>query len=229
MNYSTEQQYNSTPIMNIGGGIKLPLPRKINDFSFQMWEEWSATAHAADAFRSAFSSAGLSLTGSGGFFGGFLGSAVTSSKNFLEQENGVAVNPAMFMLYRRPAYKEYELSWLLAASNKQESDNLKKIIDTMKYNSLPSHSGKVPFLDQGASVSALWDYPSTCLVTLNPDKYTFKFRPAIIVSVAVDYHASGGPSYFKSGAPTIVSLSLRIKELSFWTKNNFGPSSSLGL
>lgn len=225
MDYSSEQQYNSAPIMRVGGGIKLPLPRKINDFTFQMWEEWSATAFAADAARTALSSAGIS-GGGNSFFSGFLGSAVTSGRNYLEQAAGVAVNPAMFMLYKRPAYKEYELSWLLAPSNKKESDDLKKIIDIMKYNSLPSLSGRIPFTDQVSS--KLWDYPSTCLVTLTPDKYTFKFRPSVIVSVSADYHAAGGPSYFKSGAPTIVSLSLRLKELSFWTKDNFGPESSIG-
>lgn len=226
MDYSTEQQYNTTPIMRVGGGIKLPLPRKINDFTFQMWEEWSATSAAAGIAQSALASAGL--TGVSGLGGSFL-AAARGTRNFIEQEYGVTVNPAMFMLYRRPAYKEYELSWLLSASNKKDSDNLKKIIDTMKYNSLPSHSGRAPGLDQGATISALWDYPSLCLVSLTPDQYTFKFRPAVIVSVSADYHASGGPSYFNSGAPTVVSLSLRLKEISFWTKDNFRSESSLGV
>lgn len=230
MDYSTEQQYNTTPIMRVGGGIKLPLPRKINDFTFQMWEEWSATSLAAGVAQSALASAGFASNGfGGGLFSGLLSRGIRSSRNFLEQEYGATINPAMFMNYRRPAYKEYELSWLLAASNKKDSENLKKIIDTMKYNSLPSHSGKAPLLDQDSTISALWDYPSLCLVSLVPDQYTFKFRPAVIVSVSADYHASGGPSYFNSGAPTVVSLSLRLKEISFWTKDNFGPESSLGL
>ena len=214
MTYDYRQQFNATPIMSIGDSVKLPLPRKINDFNFQMWEEWSATAHAAAAAK-AFASFGLSSSGiSTGILGSVLGSIVGDSIQLAEMNYGVTINPGMFMLYKRPAFKEHELSWLLAANNEEESKTLKKIIDMMKYHSLPDPISEEP--------SALWGYPSTCMVTLKPDKYTFKFRPAVIVAVSVDYHAAGTPSYFKSSAPTVVSLSIRLKEISFWTKANFG-------
>jgi len=35
--------------------------------------------------------------------------------------------------------------------------------------------------------------------------------------VQVDYNGSGTPSFFKSGAPTIINLTLQLKEIQLWT------------
>lgn len=113
-----------------------------------------------------------------------------------------------FMTYQRPAYKEHELQWTLSAANKEESDNLKEMIKDFKASSAPSLTGK------GTS----YKYPKICQVSFNPGEYLFKLKPCAVVSVAVDYTAAGGPSFYKSGAPTVIGLSLRLKEIQLWTR-----------
>ena len=66
-------------------------------------------------------------------------------------------------------------------------------------------------------------YPSIALVKLFPDdKFTFKLRPCAITNVIVDYTAGGGPSFFRdTGAPTVVNLTVVMKEIQIWDKNSF--------
>lgn len=207
MEYSASQQMNSTPIMSVGNSVKLPLPRRLNDFTAQNWEEWSATSAGINILNSL-----SSMIPEGNMAMGAVSSLAGAGASGASTYFGLALNPAQFMMYKRPSYKEHELTWMLAASTPSDSRTLKKIIDEMKMASMPSISG---------FGSALWKYPKTCMITVKPNDYTFKFRPAAIIAVSVDYHGSGGPSYFKSGAPTIVNLTLRLKEISFWTQDNY--------
>lgn len=59
------------------------------------------------------------------------------------------------------------------------------------------------------------------MVSFKPDKYLFKFQPCAIISVAIDHTAGGTPSFFKNGAPTVVGLSLKLKEIALWTQDNY--------
>lgn len=191
--YEYIQQFGSLGNMSIMGNIKLPLPRRINDSSFHSWSEISAMSMAAGMMPGA---------------GGQLLSNVGSLGSVYM---GKQLNPWQFMMYQRPGYKEHDLNWMLTASNKEESNSLKKIIDQLKKAALPSASGS----------NALWDYPQLAMITLNPDKYMFKFQPCAILSVSVDHTAAGTPSFFKSGAATVISLSLKLKEIALWTQDNY--------
>ena len=65
-----------------------------------------------------------------------------------------------------------------------------------------------------------YKYPKICQVSFQPDNYLFQFKPCAVITVAADYTAAGGPSFFKSGAPTIVGLTLRLKEVQLWTSDD---------
>jgi len=164
---------------SFGGGYKLPLPKRINDVSSQLWSEVDASSMVPD------------LVQMGGAVGGV---------SFL--------SALQFMTYKRPAYKEHELQWTLAASNKEESDNLKRIIDDIKASSAPSL----------AMMGTSYKYPKVCQVSFHPGQYLFKLKPCAVITVQADYTAAGGPSFFKSGAPTVVGLTIRLKELQLWTR-----------
>ena len=57
------------------------------------------------------------------------------------------------------------------------------------------------------------NYPKVALVSFKPANYLFTIKPCAIISVAVDYTGANGPSFFKNGAPTVVNLSLQLKEM----------------
>ena len=50
------------------------------------------------------------------------------------------------------------------------------------------------------------------MISFKPSGYLFKLKPCAIIAVQVDYTGAGQPSFFKSGAPTIVNLTLQLKE-----------------
>lgn len=176
-----------TTITIIGGGaamasgvIKLPLPKRINDLQNLIWEEHSLTDMAVQQLG-----ASTLVT---------LGSAAT----------GYALNPFMFMTFKRAQFKEHTLQWTLSPDSKQESDKLKDIIKSLKKASLPTSEGKF-----------FMKYPSLVNVQLSPKNYLFSFKKCAIQSVQIDY-TGAGLSFFDSKAPTVVNLTLQLKETELW-------------
>jgi hypothetical protein len=131
-----------------------------------------------------------------------IGGAIGGGTSFL--------SPLQFMTYKRPAYKEHDLQWSLTAANREESDTLKRIINEFKASSAPS-------LGLGGLA---YKYPKICQVSFHPSDYLFKLKPCAVINVTIDYTAAGGPSFYKSGAPVVVGLVLRLKEVQLWTRED---------
>jgi hypothetical protein len=221
-NYATGGT-SSTPT----GGILLPLPERINDVQTITWEAESATQVAASVASAGANAllntpllsavapaAGVGLSAVSGIAG-----AVGNPNSVGGQVLGIAgayfgitVNPFLWMLFKSPNFKEHQLSWILTPNNEQDSIQLKNIIDSFKYNSLPETDFLIGM-----------KYPCIALVSLLPNDIfgNFKFKPCAVTSVSVDYSAGGVPSFFNNGAPTTVRLSVTLKEIQIWTKNNY--------
>ena len=115
-----------------------------------------------------------------------------------------AVNPFMFTIFKQNLFREFVLQWILAPNSPAESQTLLEIIYLFKTASLPG-VGIAP---------GLLTYPYLVLPSFNPNEFLFDCKPCCIVSCEVDYTGSGhGPSFFNSGAPTICSLTLHLKEV----------------
>jgi hypothetical protein len=192
-------QVNNGPSIMGGMGVKLPMPRRINEATNINWAEISATATAG----------GLAAQAMGG--GQMASDLLSAAGSAAGVGAGKALNPMMFMMFQRPAYKEHVLSWTLASSNKRDSDELKDIINAFKKACLPT-------LEAGG---LLLGYPNIATIRFKPDKYLFKFKPCAIISVQVDYSGAGMPSFFKSDAPTVVNLTVMLKEIQLWNRNNY--------
>lgn len=119
----------------------------------------------------------------------------------------VALNPFAFMQFKRPQFKEHVLQWTLAPNSQQESDKLKNIIKTLKRASLPTESA--------TGGGFLVEYPALAEVELNPGDWLYKFKPCAIQTVQVDY-TGAGLSFFNSKAPTVVNLTVQLKETKLW-------------
>ncbi len=195
--YDASMQVNNGPSAQGGMSIKLPLPRRINDVTTSDWAEISATGMAG-AIGSAMTS-------------GALGAGVSAGLTYAQISQGKAINPMMFMMYKRPTYKEHTLSWTLAASNQRDSDELRDIVNAFKKASLPTLENN----------GLLLGYPNIATVQFKPDKYMLKLKPCAIISVQADYTGAGMPSFFKSGAPTVVNLTVMLKEIQLWNRNNY--------
>ena len=174
--------------MTISGGVTLPIPKRINDNEVVLWEEWSGLQAGETVAR----------------YIPFIGQAVAAVSSGVQMQStftGVTINPFQYMMFKRPAFKEHTFTWTLAPNSQEESDNLRDIIKECKKSALP------PTVTNWGMA-----YPKLALVSFKPSGYLFKLKPCAIIAVQVDYTAAGQPSFFKSGAPTIVNLTLQLKE-----------------
>lgn len=198
MSYNVDQQLTSTPLMLPLGGVRLPIPRKINDTQSLVWSAESATSVATGILSSVFGrgiSAAASIVAAG-----------------IGAQQGIKLNPLLFMTFQKPNYKEHNLSWSLTPNTEQESNTIVDIVNYLKYNSLPRQ-------DLGGAV---YRYPNILAVKMFPDDtFTIRFRPCAVLGVQVDYSGAGTPSFFKNGAPTVVNLTLQLQEIQLWDQTNY--------
>jgi hypothetical protein len=190
------------------GGLTLPLPKKINDMQTVTWEAESDSSKAASIAQ------GIGNVFGAGMISNIVGGvaqAATGAASMAGTRMGLAMNPFLWQQFKQVNFKEHNLSWTFTPNNAQESQTIKTIIDFIKFNSLPT-----------PSFGVLMEYPSIAIVKLYPDDaYTVRFKPCAITSVSVDYTGAGGPSFFKNGAPTVINLTVAMKEIELWTKANY--------
>jgi len=186
VSYAVAQQINffgafALPV----GGINLPIPMKLNENFVLNWEEFSITNT---------------------FFGDVASSPLVSLGSIA---TGQALNPLVFLQFKRPMFKQFVLSWQLAPRTLAESATLRQIISLCKRAAAPSNNG------------LLLGYPDVALIRIAPNSVfgNMLFKPCVIEFVSVDYSGGPTPSFFNNGAPTVVTLSLGLKEMQFWYKN----------
>lgn len=180
--------------------IKLPIPLKLNDNLILHWGSVSFMDSLVGGAMSMLSNAGAG------------GSATASGIGLAAQlggiNQGLALNPLMYLAFQRPEYREFSFSWVLAPYNEKESKTIKNIITECKKAASPSYE------------NILMGYPSVALIKMYPDNLfgSLYFKPCIITSVQVTYSGTPTPSFYKNGAPTVVGLTLNLKEMQFWFK-----------
>lgn len=181
-----------------GGAIRLPIPRKLNDAEVILWEEWSMLDKAQQAAQ--LSNKASTLVG-----------GLQVAQGPVSTYFGQQVNPFQFMMFRRPNFKEHVFQWQLAPNNEQESNILKNIIRQCKMAALPTPNGKF-----------LMTYPKLARVRFQPNDHLYTIKPCAIISVQVDYNGAGQPSFFRTtGAPTVVNLTLQLKEITLQDTQNY--------
>lgn len=171
--------------------MRLPIPKKVNENHVLKWHETSITD-----ILSSFVGAGPGSTGSN-----ILGAASAFT--------GVRVNPFMYLYFDRPTFKQFSFTWTLPARNEEESNTIKDIVLRLKKGSSPSLNGPIML------------YPDILDIRFYPDDIfgMLRLKPCLIEAVSVDYTPSG-PSFFESGAPTLVNITLSLKEIQLWEKDD---------
>lgn len=194
----------------LGDSITLPFPRRLNDSEVINWEEWSGLSAVGQGLQTV----SQYLPGIAGQLTQMAGqgiSPVAAGVDMAGTFTSQSVNPFQFMMFKRPNFKEHTLQWTLAPNTREESETIKRMVNLCKRSALPS----------GGRTDLMMQYPDICNVQFTPDDYLYKIKPCAIISVQVDYTGAGGPSFFNSGAPTIVNLTLQLKEIELWSKDNY--------
>lgn len=185
--------------LSLGGSIKLPMPKRLNDVETIVWEEWSGMQEIGGA------GAKIAMDTLGKIFGSSMVAGVQASAPLASIASGRALNPFQYMMFKRPGFKEHTLEWVLSPNTQSESDTLQRIIKQCKRAALPTKES-----------TFLMKYPQIAMVSFVPNRYLYTLKPCAITSVQVNFSGPGGPSFFKSGAPTVVTLALNLKEIQLW-------------
>ncbi len=128
--------------------------------------------------------------------------------------SGVAINPFLTVVFKNPKFKKHSFTWRLIPRNKEESDEIQKIIQAIKYHMSPG------LLTQSG---VFFTYPEMVLIKLHPnDDYTYKFKPCVLETFDVNYAPAGAPSfYWYNGAPTAVETKRSLQEIEYFTKLDY--------
>jgi hypothetical protein len=182
------------------GGVYLPLPKHINDINISAWQDMSVLDYIP-----IINEWSKIVRGAGDIFGRLSGSAQT-------------VNPFLYMLYKGPRFREFTFQWILAPNSSAETTALRNIIGYLKTASYPRYFNNF-----------ILEYPYLLLIKISPVNFLFRIKPCCIMSVEVDYAGSGeNPSFFTGTfAPTIVSLTLHVKEFQIIVRDDIASESAL--
>jgi hypothetical protein len=132
---------------------------------------------------------------------------------------GMITNPHITSLFSGVALRGYQYSWMFSPRSASESRDLNEIFNYIRRASLPSYSaGKIGL-----------KYPQEVQVDFignGIEKFVLGTKRTVITDVSVNYAADGHPAFYKSGAPTSLSLSISLKEVAIRTAEDYGGGDS---
>lgn len=123
---------------------------------------------------------------------------------------GVVANPHTTIVFDGVNLRSYFLSWRFSPRNKDESDALKKIHQTIKERSHPEE------IFNGFALN----YPDLVYVDFvgSIKEYMPKFQKSFVMDVNMGQ--GGGQAFYKSGAPVEVELQISLSELNVATRDS---------
>lgn len=131
---------------------------------------------------------------------------------------GLSPNEFFTILLERPQYKRHQLVWHLVPRNARESHVIKYIIELL-------NNSMAPGLALGG---ALFNFPKIFNIAFLPNyNHLFKFKPAVLENMSIDYSPSGQASFYHSygnyedAAPESYRITCQFTELEYWLHSDF--------
>lgn len=193
----------------IGNIINLPIPKKVNEMNMMNWSEISLTGTLLGAAKQVANALGAAS----------IASVATTTLQLVSSFAGLQLNPFILQYFQRPSFREFSFTWTLAPRNKKESEQIHKIINQIKARQAPRLSAD----------GFLMEYPDLAIVEFHPqDKFQISLKECVIVGVNVDY-TPAGPSYIGgTAAPTMVNLTIHLKETKLWFSDEWDAAAAAG-
>ncbi len=129
---------------------------------------------------------------------------------------GVARNPYEVQMFKNVNFRAHSFNYKFVPKSLEEQNTVNKIIKMLKFHMLPSYTSET---------KTYFTYPDVFEMTLKAgsrdvsddiDNYLFKFKPAVLESVNVNYNPEGSPFYHDTGngkAPVSLTVDLSFKEM----------------
>lgn len=130
---------------------------------------------------------------------------------------GNVINPHVVLLFQSVGLKQFQFKWKLSPRNETESSDLKKIINKLMQHSHPAQNSP------GNTSNFFLNYPDQVdLYYAGVNENLHYFKRCAITSMEVDYAPEGNNLLFaKTGAPSVVDLSIGFQEIDIWTREDF--------
>jgi len=189
--------------------IILPIPEKLAD---KLSVSYNASQLGVSA---AMFSAGQSLNTAEGTAalrsaGGYVGRQML--QNFSQELGDLFAlgsqsvpNPYSTIMFKNVEQRTFEFSYTFAPTSQKESEALKKIINALRYLSLPGED--LYFLD----------FPYEFEISFVGSDFLYAFSRGYISDISVDFGGDGGVSFFETtsggAAPSIVKLAFNFREI----------------
>jgi hypothetical protein len=236
---SSDSLAGSTPI----GYIFLPIPQSIEDTNAVDWGDDSLNSMAAYALGASkeviegenfaggaidqiIKAAGVAQNVSVGGNGQNLASsyfsaaaanvlgANTSLEGVLSRASGKVLNPNMELLFKGVKLRSFNFAYDLVARDKNESNEIKGIITTLKKAMAPRKSaGSGGSGGGGLFVSAPNVFQLTYKKGAGKHPFLHTFKPTALLNMSVDYTASGTYATYSDATPVHIKISMSFQEL----------------
>ena len=170
-----------------------------------------SSTQAAGTVAAKFALKGLSAIGAGGLQSG------------LEAGFGATINPYAAMTFEGVNLKTFTWNWALAPKSRDETKTIKKIITSLKKNSLPYYKKFTVYGATAIAGRSFLGYPNVCLpIIAGVD--TLVMKPCMISNLNVDYGAGGELAFLEGGNPAVVKIELTLQEMQIWTREDYDGS-----
>jgi len=130
---------------------------------------------------------------------------------------GQADNPYMEVMFDKMALRSFTYNFTFAPKNKDETDDVQKIIHMFRFHMSPELKGQANrFLTLPSTFDIHYMYQMEDGVATENDFYN-KIATCVLESCNIDY-TPGGVRSFADGAPTQITMALQFKETELLTK-----------
>ena len=201
--------------------LHMPTPLIFNHMN--IYEEVSLTAFATQALKIGVAGATAALSPVIGALApslsaaaNALGSIGRGAANILSAAGTVAkikatpINPRIEILFAHTAQRVFDFELLMAPRNQKESEDAKKIIDTLRYHAAPEMDAiiGIPLLIPPAEFDITFFHGGAENTTIP------RINTCVMERIEVDYSSTGGIyATFSNGHPVTIRVSMRFREI----------------
>lgn len=206
----------------VGAGIEMPDSFTAESIENSIKSAIEASNITSGDIKGAAASSAIAAVDSGGLVGAIAAKALgggnlsalgaAGASGFLRGAlvgAGIARNPHLATVFTGVDFRTHTFQYKLIAKNKDESDTIREMIRSFKYNMAPNYTLN----------DHVFQYPNEFDITLAAGQYLFKFGRSVLTQFDVNYSGEGTPAFFEeSGAPYSVTINMSFQETEIVTK-----------
>ena len=133
--------------------------------------------------------------------------ANVSLEQIMSRQTGEIFNPNMELLFSGPTLRAFKFQFKMMPRNKNESDQVKRIIRTFKKNMAPKTNKSNLFLNTPNIFELRYRQGAT------EHKFLHKFKQCVLQDIAINYTGEGNYATYDDGTPISMVMDLTFKEL----------------